>query len=54
MTTLAARPTALMSCVIEPAGPPLQRPSSHPTLRWRGTDSNFRFRDALAPPTAPR
>jgi hypothetical protein len=22
------------------------------TLRWRGTDSNLRFRDALAPPTA--
>jgi hypothetical protein len=23
-----------------------------PTLRWRGTDSNLRFRDALAPPIA--
>ena len=23
-----------------------------PTLRWRGVDSNFRFRDALSSPTA--
>ena len=31
-----------------------QKPSSQKTLCWRGTDSNRRFRDALAPPTARR
>ncbi|HJY52210.1 MAG TPA: hypothetical protein VJ349_26735 [Stellaceae bacterium] len=28
------------------------RKGSQPTLRWRGVDSNFRFRDALSSPTA--
>src|SRR6516225_1420914 len=36
------RPTCCAGRGKKPADPPLQKPSSQPTLRWRETDSNFR------------
>ena len=34
--------------------PPLQKPSSQPTLRWRGLDSNFQYAGAVNLIVAPR
>jgi hypothetical protein len=51
--------SALSCDPVKPVGPRAKIPTvtvpasgSHETRRWRGTDSNLRFRDALAPPTA--
>ena len=33
-------------------GSTAEEPMVYLTLRWRGVDSNFRFRDALSSPTA--
>ena len=44
MTHEHARAQALTA---KPADPPLQKPSSQPTLRWRGMNSNFQYAGAV-------